>query len=78
MLDEAVISSTSSAKSIDTRPKTVTTAIAYDALQALDELADGDVLEITTEAFEPIEGDLRSWCRMSGNRFVTTQRASAT
>lgn len=61
--------------SIDTRPKTITTAIAYEARQGLEQLGDGDVLEVLTEDFDPIEGDLQAWCRMTGHKLVRTEAA---
>jgi predicted peroxiredoxin/TusA-related sulfurtransferase len=64
------------ARSIDTRPKTITTAIAYEAHVALAPLADGDVLEVVTEDFEPIEADLQAWCGSSGQRLVTSERTA--
>ncbi len=53
-------------RAIDTRPKTVTTAIAYEAHRALEDMAEGELLEVTTESHEAIEHDLRAWCRMTG------------
>jgi predicted peroxiredoxin/TusA-related sulfurtransferase len=72
MSQQATTTSPRPARSIDTRPLTITTAIAYEADTALRELADGEVLELTTAEYAPIERDLRAWCRMSGNRYVAT------
>lgn len=54
------------ARAIDTRPKMVTTAIAYEAHRELQNMAEGELLEVTTESHEAIENDLRAWCRMTG------------
>ena len=54
------------ARAIDTRPKTVTTAIAYEAHQELSSMSEGELLEVTTEPHDAIENDLRAWCRMTG------------
>ena len=64
------------ARSIDTRPKTITTAIGYEARMALESLADGEVLEVVTEDFEPIEADLQVWCRSSGQRLVRSEHTA--
>lgn len=72
MSEQATMKSTPPARSIDTRPRTITTAIAYEADLALRELRDGEVLELTTVEYAPIERDLRAWCRMSGHRHVAT------
>lgn len=61
---------TPTSSSIDTRPKTITTAIAYEANRALLALADGELLEVLTEDFEPIESDLAVWCEATGQRLV--------
>lgn len=59
--------------SIDTRPRTITTAIAYEAHQALGPLADGELLEVVTEDFAPIEADLHAWCEANGQRLVRSE-----
>ncbi len=57
------------------RGKKITTFILYDALMKLREMGEGDVLEIVTEAFEPIESDIRAWCRMTGHSLVNVEKA---
>lgn len=64
------------ARSIDTRPKTIATAIAYEAHEALGSLTEGEVLEVVTEDFEPIEADLQAWCGSSGQRLVRSERTA--
>lgn len=76
MSQQATMTSARPARSIDTRPRTITTAIAYEAHLALRELGDGEVLELTTVDYEPIERDLGAWCRTSGNRHVSTTHES--
>lgn len=61
------------ASSVDTRPQTITTAIAYQAHQALQPLADGDVLEVVTEDTEPIDADLHAWCDATGQRLLQSK-----
>ncbi len=61
--------------SIDMRGKKITTFILYDAVMKLREMKEGDVLEIITEDFEPIESDIRAWCRMTGHNLLDVERA---
>ncbi len=53
-------------ESIDMRGKLITTYILYYAVQALDNLGEGEVLEIITDRFEAIETDIRAWSRTTG------------
>jgi predicted peroxiredoxin/TusA-related sulfurtransferase len=62
-------------QSIDMRGKKITTFILYDAVMKLREMNEGDVLEIVTEAFEPIQSDIRAWCRMTRHRLVDLEKA---
>jgi len=52
--------------SLDMRGKTITTFIAYETLRQLADLADGECLELVTDASEEIDNDLRAWCRTRG------------
>jgi len=52
--------------SLDMRGKTITTFIAYETLKQLGDLADGEGLELFTDAGEEIGNDLRAWCRTRG------------
>jgi predicted peroxiredoxin/TusA-related sulfurtransferase len=65
----------SARESIDMRGKKITTFILYGAVMKLREMGEGDVLEIVTEAFEPIESDIRAWCRMTGYNLVNVEKA---
>lgn len=56
--------------SIDVRGKKITTFILYEAVMKLSEMSEGDVLEVVTDAFEPIASDVRAWCRMTGHGLV--------
>lgn len=64
----------SSTASIDVRGKKITTFILYSAAGKLSELGEGEVLEIVAEDFEPIEGDIAAWCRMTGHKLVGVER----
>jgi len=58
--------STTVRASLDMRGKTITTFIAYETLKQLGGLADGESLELLTDASEEIGNDLRAWCRTRG------------
>lgn len=51
---------------LDMRGKSITTFIAYETLKRLVGLADGERLELLTDAGEGIDNDLRAWCRTRG------------
>jgi TusA-related sulfurtransferase len=55
--------STTTRTSLDMRGKTITTFIAYETFRQLADLADGESLELVTDASEEIDNDLRAWCR---------------
>ncbi len=59
---------------LDLRGKSITTFIAYQALQRLTGLADGDHLELLTDASEGIDNDIRAWCRTRGQEIMAAPR----
>jgi predicted peroxiredoxin/TusA-related sulfurtransferase len=56
--------------SLDLRGRSITTFIAYETLRRLDGVADGECLELLTDASEEIDNDLRAWCRSRGQELV--------
>ena len=58
--------------SLDMRGKTITTFIAYEALRQLADLADGETLELVTDASEEVDNDIRAWCRTRGQELAAT------
>ena len=64
----------SAKESIDMRGKKITTFILYNAVMKLKEMKEGEVLEIITEDSEPIESDIRAWCRMTGHNLVELEK----
>jgi predicted peroxiredoxin/TusA-related sulfurtransferase len=60
--------------SIDMRGKKITTFILHDAVMKLRDMATGEVVELVTDDFEPIESDVRAWCRMTGHKLVELKR----
>ena len=59
--------------SLDMRGKTITTFIAYHAAGQLAVLADGQALELVTDAAEDIDTDIRAWCRAVGQELVSAE-----
>ena len=53
--------------SLDHRGKTITTFVIYDATTELQQMAEGEVLEILTDEFEPFEPDISAWCQATGH-----------
>lgn len=56
--------------SLDLRGRSITTFIAYETLRRLADMADGESLELLTDASEEIDNDLRAWCRSRGQGLV--------
>jgi predicted peroxiredoxin/TusA-related sulfurtransferase len=67
--------STTARAPLDVRGKTITTFIAYEALRQLGGLADGESLELLTDAREEIDSDLRAWCRTRGQELAAAGSA---
>ena len=61
--------------SLDMRGKTITTYIAYETLKQLGDLADGESLELLTDAREEIDNDIRAWCRTRGQELADAGHA---
>lgn len=57
---------------LDGRGRTITTFVVHDAAQLLDTMAEGEVLEIVTDDFEPFPADIAAWCRATGHRLTET------
>ena len=63
---------------LDMRGKTITTFIAYQAVQRLADLADGEALKLLTDAEEDVDNDMRAWCRITGQELVSAERTGST
>ncbi len=59
--------------SLDMRGKAITTFIAYQAARQLAALADGEALQLLTDAGEDIDNDVRAWCRAVGQELVSAE-----
>jgi predicted peroxiredoxin/TusA-related sulfurtransferase len=55
------------------RGKTITTFIAYEAMKRLTGLADGDSLELLTDAGDAIDNDIRAFCHARGQELAATR-----
>jgi predicted peroxiredoxin/TusA-related sulfurtransferase len=62
-------------ETLDMRGKMITTFILYGVVSKLEGMKEGDVLEVLADAFEPIESDIRAWCRMTGNGLNSVEKA---
>ena len=58
------------ARSIDRRGKTITTFVVFDVAAELEELDQGEILEVLTDEFEPFESDMAAWCKEAGHKLV--------
>ena len=56
------------------RGKTITTYIMYHAVKTLQEMKEGEVLELVTDSFEAIEPDIRAWSRMTGHSLLKVEK----
>jgi predicted peroxiredoxin/TusA-related sulfurtransferase len=59
---------------LDLRGKSITTFIAYETLQRLAGLADGESLELLTDADEGIDNDIHAFCRTRGQELAAIRR----
>lgn len=70
-------SATVASASLDMRGKSITTYIVYNASQRLAGLAEGDTLELITDAGDAIDNDIRAWCRATGHQLASAETAGA-
>ena len=61
---------------LDATGKSITTFVAYEASHRLDQMAEGQTLEILTDDFEPFGADIAAWCEATGHRLVDSQSTS--
>jgi predicted peroxiredoxin/TusA-related sulfurtransferase len=60
-------------RSVDGTGKSITTFVLYDAAAALEEMADGEVLEILTDEFEPFVWDISAWTKATGHGLAASE-----
>ncbi len=58
---------------LDGRGKSITTYVVYEASRRLDEMNDGQTLEILTDDFEPFGADIAAWCEATGHRLLESE-----
>ncbi|MFC1716834.1 DsrE family protein [Candidatus Poribacteria bacterium] len=71
------MSKISADESIDVRDKTITTFIVFNAVMKLRDMSEEEVLEVVTDNFEPIESDIRAWCRMTGHKLLELEEGES-
>lgn len=64
-------------KTLDRRGKSITTFVVFDAAAELENMAEGDVLEVLTDEFAPFRADISAWCRATGHVLVSTETTAA-
>ena len=69
-LEDVPMQNKAASQSIDMRGKTITPFILYHANKTLDQMKEGEIIEIVTDNFEAIENDIRAWCRMRGHKLI--------
>ncbi len=62
---------------LDLRGKSITTYIVHAVHRALQPLAEGDRVELVTDASAAIENDVRAWSRTTGNALVDMEADGA-
>jgi TusA-related sulfurtransferase/predicted peroxiredoxin len=67
------MSTISTPNRLDRRGKTISTFVAFDAAAALRTMPEGEVLELVTDEYEPIERDITAWCERAGHRLVASE-----
>jgi predicted peroxiredoxin/TusA-related sulfurtransferase len=60
-------------RTLDRRDKTITTFVVYDAAAALADMAEGEVLDLLTDDFEPFPADIAAWCEATGHTLAGTE-----
>ncbi len=77
LMEELPMSTIQAEESIDMRGKQITTYILYHAVQTLQQMHEGEILEIVTDNFEAIESDIRAWSRMTGHTVLEVEKETA-
>ena len=60
-------------RTLDGRGKTITTYVIHDAAASLANMAEGEILEVATDDFEPFPADIAAWCRATGHVLAATE-----
>lgn len=63
-------------KSLDRTGKTITTFAIFDAASELQTMAEGEVLELLTDDFEPFQHDVAAWCEATGHVLLSSEKVA--
>lgn len=64
-------------RSLDRRGKTISTFVVFDATTELATMEEGEVLELLTDDYEPLQRDITAWCESTGQVLLSSERAKA-
>ncbi|MDH3606313.1 MAG: DsrE family protein [Acidimicrobiia bacterium] len=67
------MTATAITEAIDRTGKTITTFVVYDAERELAGMAEGEVLELITDDFKPIELDVAAWTDSTGHELLASE-----
>ena len=59
-------------RSLDRRDTTITVLAVFDADAELEQMREGEVLELVTDDYEPFERDIAAWCDATGHRLLSS------
>ena len=58
---------------LNRKGKTITTFVVYDAMAAMRQLDEGQVLELLTDDYPAFEPDIAAWCEATGQVLLSTE-----
>ena len=71
--EERMETTTTARPRLDRTGRTITTFVVFDVAAELRGMAEGDVLELVTDDFEPFESDIRAWCESTGHVLIGSE-----
>jgi predicted peroxiredoxin/TusA-related sulfurtransferase len=60
-------------RTIDRTGKTISTYVVFDVAEEFQHMAEGEVLELLTDDFEPLGRDIAAWCEVSGHQTLLSE-----
>jgi predicted peroxiredoxin/TusA-related sulfurtransferase len=60
-------------RSVDGRGKTISTAVLYDVEMAVRDLHEGDIVEVFTDDYSPLQSEVATWCRATGHHLLLNE-----
>lgn len=61
---------------LDMRGKTISTFVIYAVADQFSNLAEGEIVELLTDANEALDNDIRAWSRMTGHQLIEVERGA--